>query len=287
MRRVLITVLMVAFLLGAVPAHAAAPVATGQMDVQMWPAAQADQPVIVIASIVVSDTVSLPATVQFPIPTGMKVDWAGEIVGTDPSKDIQKQPEIKTGENGQYAEFEIGTSRQAQVEFSGGGVQRQANALVAGVDWVQSVGEGIVDFSIRMPTGAQVQSIEPQASGSPQRNSTGETLYTLTSSELKLGQTQKLSVSYTIGQAQGGAGAGGQASGGGTPIVALLIGALAIAGVALFLAIRRQSAAPAEAPVARRPRQSAERGSRRQPERPAAESQTSTDDEDDAFRFDD
>jgi hypothetical protein len=241
MRRwIVVAVALALVLTGASAALGAEAAAPAEMDVQMWPGAQAGQ-VVVIVSQRLPESAQLPATVRLPVPAGMNVDWAGEIAGADASQDPTRPYTLKQGEGGQYAELEISESRQAQIELSGIPLSVEGSVFTAVVEYVQSVPSQAVGFSVRLPNGAAAQSIEPLPVGEPDRNEVGETLYTLPSKNLKPGESIRLSASYQLAPsvpvpAQ-------PASTDPTNVIVVLAVLLVAAAVALLLVLRRQRAA--------------------------------------------
>lgn len=220
---------------GPVCAHAAAPVAEGATDVQLWPGAIAGQ-LVVIVTVTLDETVELPATVQIPVPEGMEADWAGEILAQgDPADDPQREFTLEQGTGGQYARMEISESNQAQMEFSGVPLTVSGSEYSATLRYVQTVPTSLVGFSVRLPSGASSVVIDPPAPREPDRNETGETLYTLPSFELNPGAAQSVSVSYVLGDRS----PSGVSSESGT-VIGILVAMLAGAIVLLLFVMSRQ-----------------------------------------------
>jgi hypothetical protein len=219
-------------------AFAAAPVATGDMDVQLWAAAQPGQAVVIVG-VSLPEQVQLPATVRIPVVAGMQVDWAGEILDSAASQDPQRAFTLKDGAGGQYAEFEISQSRKAQVELSGLPLSATGGGFSAAVDYVQTAPAPVTGFSVRLPAGAREASITPPPAGSPDQNEAGETLYTLPSAELGEGETVRVAVSYSTGTPTPVAAQSTDSS----AIIVLLLVALVLAVGVLLVVVRRQRAA--------------------------------------------
>jgi hypothetical protein len=237
MRRVrwlIVASLFASLAFAPVGAQAAAPLADGDTDVQLWPGAQPGQ-LIVIVSVTLPETTELPATVRIPVPDGMRVDWAGEILAEgDAANDPQRGFTLGQGEGGQYAELELSESRMGQIELSGLALAVDGSVSSATLRYVQTVPTGVVSFSVRVPAGASSVIIEPAPALEPSRNATGESLYTLPSFELEPGAAQSVSVSYSSGQATAqSTGAGGISSTLIGVLVALLVGAVILLAVVL------------------------------------------------------
>jgi hypothetical protein len=153
---------------------------------------------IVLVSTTIPDTTKLPATVRIPVPSGMTVQWAGELSGTDAAAaDIERPHVLKQGVGGQYAEFTIERLRQAQIDVAGIRIP-QGGAVTAQFAFVQSVPSERSVFSVRVPRGAYDVGIDPLPVGEPAGNDAGEAIYTLPSRQLKPGETARVSVSYRV-----------------------------------------------------------------------------------------
>lgn len=236
MRRLLVAALL-ALVLAPATANAAAPVATGAMDVQLWPGGQPEQTVVIV-SVVLPKAVKLPVTVRLPVPDGAKLDWVGEITGTDPSQDPTRTYEVKRGPSGRYVEFEVSKGRQAQLEASGLPLAIDGTKYTGKLRWVQSAPASVTAFSVQLPSGTEMVSIEPKPHGKPSTNISGETLYVLATKSLKTGDTVDMKATYRTAELPD------VASGPDTSSIVLyvLLGALLLA-VAVFVALmgrRRQ-----------------------------------------------
>lgn len=237
MRRLIVLLALV--LAAVLPAGAvAAPEAPqGQLDVQLWMDADPGK-AIAIVSISLPEQAKLPALVRIPIPTGTTIDWSGEIAGTDASGDVPHEAQVKQGGGGSYAEFTVEKSRRAQIEVSGIAQQSDAVGTSAKLEWVQSVPATVVAFSVRLPAGAKTVEIDPVPAGEPARNEQGETLYTLPSQELEVGEKTAISVTYGTGATTGGAPAPSTLQAG--TVVGVLAAILAVAFVVLLVVLQRR-----------------------------------------------
>jgi len=216
----------------------AATPAAPEMDVQLWAGAQAGQAIVIVGTTLPEDT-ELPVTVRLPVLAGMTIDWAGEIAA-EGGQDQQRPYEIKEGEGGQYAEFQISEQLQAQIELSGTPLTVDGATQSAVIDFVQSVPSELTKFSVRVPAGASNVTIEPAPTGTPDQNDVGESLYTLPPKRLDEGDSQRISLGYTVGGADSAEPSGSPDTG---TIIALLIGLLILAAAALVFLMRRQNRA--------------------------------------------
>lgn len=233
--------LALAWALTAFPAAAAgaAPFVKGDVEVQLWPETMPGQAIAIVA-VRLPENTELPATVRLPIPEGTTIDWAGEISGTDPGSDPGRAYEIKEGDGGKYAEFEVSTSRDAQIEVSGIKLSGSDGVTTAQFTHVASAPASNTSFSIRLPAGTEPVKTSPEIAGPHATNSVGESLYPLAPRVMTPGESVQVSVSYrAIGAQSGTQAPQTPASGGGSGdgvMIALLV-ALAIALAALVAAV--------------------------------------------------
>lgn len=205
------------------------------MDVQVWPGADPGQ-LLVIVSVNLPASEKLPAVVRIPMIDGMRLLWAGEI--SRQQGDVQRQPEIKQGAGGDYAEFQVATSRQAQIELGSVPLSQTADGYSAAVKFVQSVPVETTAFSVRLPNNVSKIEIEPRPADS-QRNDLGELLFTLPSKQLAPGESHTVKVSYRIGPELVPVEQGPPV----TIVVAVLGALIVLAVVVLVLVARRSTAA--------------------------------------------
>ncbi|MDZ4168872.1 MAG: hypothetical protein U1E26_04350 [Coriobacteriia bacterium] len=225
-------------LLAAQGALAAAPLATGAMQVQVWPE-EVPGGAVVIASLTVPDRTPLPATVRIPVPEGLKVDWAGEISGVNPESDVVRPFVLKMGAKGQYAEFEISTTREAQIDMSTLSLVTEGDTTQVLLPWVQSAPASETLFSVRLPAGTELSESSPEQFGKPSMNDIGESLYALETQTLDEGEALPVTLEYRR-KAPATA-----SSEGGDTIIAWLFVLLGLAVVVLVVVIMRQRSRPA------------------------------------------
>lgn len=237
MRRLIVLVALVLASVLPTGAVAAPDAPQGQLDVQLWMDADPGK-AIAIVSVSLPEQTKLPALVRIPIPTGTSIDWSGEIAGTDASGDVPHEAQVKQGGGGSYAEFTVEQSRQAQIEVSGIVQRTDASGTSATLEWVQSVPATAVAFSVRLPAGAKTVEIDPAPTGEPARNEMGETLYTLPSQGLEVGEKTTVSVRYGTGGTTGAAPAPQTLQTG--TVVGVLAAILAVAFVALLVVLQRR-----------------------------------------------
>ncbi|MDO8987961.1 MAG: hypothetical protein Q7V14_07040 [Coriobacteriia bacterium] len=229
-------VLLVALFAMALPAQVfGAPVKLDDstLFVQFWPEGETGTNVVIVGVELDAKT-ALPATVQLPIPKGATVFWAGEIIGPDPTTDIQRDFKLVDGAAGQLVEFTVETTRAVQFDATVGAIDIDGDDIVTSLKWLQSISSKSVSFAVRVPSAVDDIRITPKPpAGDPQTNSVGEKLYTLADQILQPGDTANLEVRYRRA---------GLASESSAPsVLVILAGLLVLAVVALVVALAVQN----------------------------------------------
>lgn len=233
--------LMAAFVLAlSAPAVAlAAPVSLegSEIWVQIWPEGEPNTNVIIVGVELPAET-PLPATVRLPVPDGATVFWAGEILGPDPSTDIQREFELVEGQGGMAAEFTVETTRSVQFDATYGSIEIDGNDLISRFEWRQTVPSATTAFAVRTPVGTGDVTIEPAPPGDPRENESGERLYTLNTAQLDPGATYPIKITY---RRAGVTDLSGSSSETLLWVLGGLLGAAVLALVVAVLAQRRRS----------------------------------------------
>jgi|GEM_PF-866431 len=215
--------------------------AGGSLDVQIWP--QGGETTVIVG-LDVPSSVKLPTVVRLPFPPGTRVQWAGEILGGDPASDpLREHKVLKTADGGEYAEFTLTKSHRAQIDTTGLPLTSDGATFTGKVGWIQSVDASATTISVRVPPNASDVRITPAPDGAPDRNETGEALYTLPSVALTQGKTQEVTFSYSIAAPRAAAAEASSTNG----LVIALGVALGVAVAALLVLLARQRRTPASA----------------------------------------
>ena len=221
-----------------VPAALAAPVAPWE-SISFNVGTGADAPVLIVSG-TLPVKATLPAKVELGAPTGTTVQWAGEILGKDPSKDIEVTP-VKSQRGGlDIYTFTLTKSRTAQLEV------KTVSPVTVNVDvyvvdftvpvWTDVPKAGV---AVQIPTTAQL-SETPTGTAGLAPGPTGFQYYQKDFSAVKKGDTLRAKFSYTM--RTGGAAAGG--SSGGAVLVPILFTVVAVVlGVGLVIGVRRKLSA--------------------------------------------
>jgi hypothetical protein len=178
----------------AKPAAVTAPLASGPLDAQIWPAQ--DGKTVVIVDVTLDPKVQLPARVRIPVPKSAVVEWAGEILSGDASTDKERPFTLQNGQGGSYAEFTLSVSRRGQIETNGIPMMASGTKLLTQVDWIQSVPSTSTLFTVRIPAQVSAVTIDPKPQGAPETNAVGESLYILPTQNLATGAQSAIKVSY-------------------------------------------------------------------------------------------
>ena len=204
-----------------------APLATGDIGIQVGPAEDANSTVVLV-DLVLPASVRLPARVRLPIPPGATVRWAGEILGGSADADPARSFSTAQGTGAQYAEFTLTQSHQAQIDTGGLARTINGNAVSAEIEYVQSVPSSSTSFSVRTPPGATDIQITPPTHGTPDSNPAGEHLYLMATQALALGDKVPVTVSYKT------AGSAGSSA---NQIMLILVGVVALIAVVIALVV--------------------------------------------------
>lgn len=237
----------------AIPALAA-PAEWSSVDVILQPAQQES---MLLVSGELPPEVKLPAEAELAVPAGTKLQWIGEILGGDTSKDPTLKYEQSSSQGMDVYRFTLTQARVAQVEVVVPGMtSSDGTNYVTGLKWTAWTDLPEVTISQRLAQSAQI--VQAAEGATLQPGGTGYAYYTKTVASPKSGDVIDLSFSYTLpagGANAGGAGAGAPASNN----VAIAIILMVVAG-ATFLFVRgvsrktaAKAAAAAEREVKKRP----------------------------------
>lgn len=196
----------------------------GTMRVMVYPGVDGSSTAVLV-QYAIPGSVELPARIRIPQPQGARVGWAGEI-SSETGLDNKLPYTSITDEAGTYVEFTLTKSRTGQVDFSGLPLTTKDGALHANVVWKQTAPAEKTLFEVRLPAEIHAVKITPQQEGSPDKNDYGETLYTLPTKTMKVGQSSTIDVSYKTGSGLGG-----------TSLTSLLVIAAVILAVVAFVLI--------------------------------------------------
>jgi hypothetical protein len=216
----IVTALALAFVAGAEAAWAqgASPpyAAWRTMDVTLLDSPQAADPLMIVSGELPADT-PLPAEIAVPMPPRAQIQWAGEILGGDVSKDPEAKPRVESGSGYDLAVYTLRRARAAQVEaVAAGAASTSGSKRTANLDWTSPIPVPQVTISIRVPIGSKV----PKAPAGSSRRAAqdGTVQYVRTYKSVEAGQRLSMQLVYEPPAPAAGTGAPGapQAPGGPT-----------------------------------------------------------------------
>lgn len=187
----------------------------------------------------------LPAEAELAVPTGTQLQWIGEILGGDLSKDPELQYTKSTSEGNDIYRFTLTKARIAQVEGTvPNALSFDGTSYLTGLKWTawQDVPE--VRVSMRIPQAAQIVQAADGASLRPGQTGTGYSFYTKTVKAPKAGEVVDLSFSYSLPTAGATTAVGGTSST--DTLVLTIIMLVAVGGFGLlFVNVRKKMVAKA------------------------------------------
>lgn len=175
----------------AVPMTAgAAPAAVDEVRVRLLTDAQGG---VVLAGATISGSAKLPAELQLTVPSGAEILWAGEILGKDPSKDIEAKYDRAKGEGYDVLTLTLTKSRTGQVEYRDpNAVATSGENSTVSVTWTSPVDAPAGLVAVQVPAGANVT----DGGGGQLDDSSGTPFYQKRLKNVKAGDTLSLKVTY-------------------------------------------------------------------------------------------
>lgn len=192
---------------------------------------------LMIVSALVDPQLTLPVTIDVPVPHGSTLLWAGEILGGDPTQDPTRATTVEQVGDMDVYTFTVEQSYTAQLELQLPAPSVSGSTVSASVDWTNPGDAVLVTAAVIVEAGAEDVTTEPELTGSVQTNDAGQALYPLGGIQLETGGTYAIDVEWT--RTQGGSGSGGQPAES-SPILWIALLALVVAIVALVIVITRE-----------------------------------------------
>lgn len=170
----------------------AAPAGWKSVDVTLHSDQQ--QPILLVSGELPAE-VKLPAEAELAVPAGTQLQWIGEVLGGDISKDPALKYTMSSANGMDIYRFTLARARIAQVE----GVAPSATSFdgtnqLAVLKWTAWTAVPEVRISQRFPQGSQIVQSAPGAAVQPGGN--GYSYYTKTVKNPKAGDVLDLSFSY-------------------------------------------------------------------------------------------
>ena len=205
------------------------------LDIQLWPS-EADGVNLVVSAEIPAE-VKLPATVRLPIPAGFTLGWVGEVFGGAVANDIELPYVTENGSGGKVIVVTATKSHIVQYEGVLPSLATEGTRFNATLDWVQSAPSATQSWAVKMLASTGDVKTDPAYVGAAQVNAVGERLYTLPSTQLALGKSQKLTVSFVRGETTATPAPSG--STGSSTVLIVLFSLLGLAVVVLMVVAAR------------------------------------------------
>jgi len=228
-------------LVAAIPVVPAVAAPAGWQSVNVTLQSEEQQSMLLISGELPADA-KLPAEAELAVPAGTQLQWIGEILGGDPSKD-PKLAYTKTSSSGMDVyRFTLSKARVAQVEGTVPNVNSfDGTNYVTAFKWTAWQAVPQVNLSQRIPNASQI--VQAMAGASVQPGPTGYSYYTKTFESPKAGDVLDLSFSYAL-PAVGTTNSGTTAGSSSGTIVPIFITIVLVGGFGLlFLNIQKKMAA--------------------------------------------
>jgi hypothetical protein len=194
MRKLIAAAVIIFTVLLFAPTALAAAIVPDKLVISLWPEYN-DSQVLMVQQIELTATTPLPAEVRFALPKGAIVAWAGQIIGTDTSKDLTVSPTVNSLPGYDEVVFTLSKSRVAQLEANWNGLVAQGNNRSVTLDWVQRYPATRTLFEFQEPSQTTNVKMTPDVAFT--RNSKdGFKTYQTGPHTLAVGETQKVTVTY-------------------------------------------------------------------------------------------
>lgn len=215
------------------PAAFAAPVAWQSIDVTVHD--EGSSSVTMITGTLPEGT-PLPAQVELSVPAGGELQWAGEILGGDPSADPSATPQVRTVDGFDVYTFTLTKALIGQIEITKPAFYRFDGTGYSGsLNWVSTNDVDRLRLSVRLPAGSRVATMTPGAE--LLQGPEGSSYVDKSFDGVKAGGESVLMLSYVAASAAGTTAP--PASDSTTPVIIVLLIAAA-GGVLMIFAINRK-----------------------------------------------
>lgn len=194
MRRTSIFILFLLLALIFPSAATAADTVPNTLLISLWPEYNNNQ-VFFMQQVSLPTDSPLPVTVRFAFPSGVQVQWTGEIVGTTVSQDIQATPTVTKKDGYDEVAITLTKSRigQAEAVWDGLKIDGQKRSMV--LDWIQRYDTRTTTFEFQQPSKSSDVVMTPQPISNKQ-NPEGFTVYDTAPKRIVVGQGETFSVTY-------------------------------------------------------------------------------------------
>lgn len=172
--------------------------AAGVLEYQIqYSPATADGRAMAIVNASLDPQTPLPATVQVPVPADATVLWAGEVMRTDSSPDVERPTTVERAGDMDVYSLTLEQSYTAQLEVQLPAPSLKGSKLTSSMRWTNPGEDVLVLGSVVVEPGAEQVKTEPASSGSIKKNDAGESLYPLAGLRVPKGGSYTIQVEWT------------------------------------------------------------------------------------------
>ncbi|MFA5866428.1 MAG: hypothetical protein WC891_00475 [Actinomycetota bacterium] len=176
------------------PAALAADAVPNNLLISLWPEYNNSQ-VFFMQQVEIPGDTPLPATVRFAFPSGVQVQWTGEILGPDISKDIQSTPTVIQKDGYDEVAITLTKSRIGQAEAVWNGLKIDGQNRLLTLAWMQRYESRTTTFEFLQPSKSSDVVMTPKPTGNRQ-SPEGFTFYETAPKRIPVGQTATFNVTY-------------------------------------------------------------------------------------------
>ncbi len=194
MRKALLLFLVVGILLFGQPAALAADAVPNNLLISLWPEYNNSQ-VFFMQQVELPGDTPLPATVRFAFPSGVQVQWTGEILGPDISQDIQATPTVTPKDGYDEVAIILTKSRIGQAEAVWNGLKVDGQNRRLTLEWIQRYESRTTTFEFLQPSKSSDVVMTPKPTGNRQ-SPEGFTFYETAPKRIPVGETATFSITY-------------------------------------------------------------------------------------------
>lgn len=195
---------------------------------------------VLLVSGTLPESTTLPAEVSLSVPQGAQLQWAGEVFGGDPSKDIEATPAKTTQDGADVYTFTLTKARVGQVEIITPAVAFDGQAYTPSLTWVATQAVPEVRMSARIPAGSTIA--RPAEGAALEPGPEGYSYYTARFTDVKPGDTPSLAFAYSAAPAAAAPAAAGGGAADNTALLIVVLVVVVAAGAALAVSVSRKMA---------------------------------------------
>jgi len=191
-----LSIILFLFIFAAFPGTvSAADVVPQRLLISLWPEYNNNQ-VFFMQQVTIPNDTPLPATVRFAFPSGTQMQWTGEILGADPSKDKQATPTVTPKDGYDEVSITLTKSRIGQAEAIWDGLKIEGQNRSIALKYVQRYGAAETVFEFLEPSQSSDVVMLPKPTGS-KKSPEGFNYYQTAPKNVPVGQAVEFNITYT------------------------------------------------------------------------------------------